>query len=309
MNEREQRAMTVVLATDGSQSAEMAMELVRSIAWPDGSAIHLVNAIEPADTVIASAWAPGVAAQIDAQLDDMADAAEVALGHAARSLAETGVRIEIDVLRGRAGSAIVEKAQSVSADVIVLGSRGHGTIGAMLLGSVSGEVADHAHCPVLVARSPRLTRVILGTDGSSYARTAERVVAEWPIFAPTAIEVTSVASLGLPWTSSLALSASATGADDMLANGREIVAEYRRVAEESAARLVQAGLRASARVLQGDAAAELVRIAHEDQADLIAVGTHGRTGLRRLVAGSVARNVMLHAPCSVLVVREARPLT
>jgi nucleotide-binding universal stress UspA family protein len=213
------------------------------------------------------------------------------------------------VARGRAGSAIVEKAEQVGADAIVVGSRGHGTIGSMLLGSVSAEVTDHAHCPVLVARSPRLTRVVFGTDGSEFARSAERVIETWPIFGRAAIEVVSVANLGVPWTSSLALSTSAASPEEMLEAGRSIVAAYQGIADEAAARLSAAGLRATPRVLQGDPAAELIRVVQEDQADLIVVGTHGRTGLRRLLAGSVARNVMLHAPCSVMVVRESRPLT
>lgn len=301
--------MTVVLATDGSESAETAIELVRGIGWPAGSVIHLVNAVETDNEVIAGAWAPVVATEIEERLADQIADAEAAVAHAARALAETGVRVETAVLRGRPGSAIVDKAEAVGANVIVLGSRGHGTISTMLLGSVSAEVADHAHCPVLVARGPRLTRVILGADGSEFARTAEQVLSQWPIFDRAAIEVVSVANLGMPWTSSLALSASAASPEEMVDAGREVVVVFQRMAEEAAARLSAEGLRATPRVVEGDPAAELLRIAEHDQADLIVVGTHGRTGLRRLLAGSVARNVMLHAPCSVLVVREIRPLT
>jgi nucleotide-binding universal stress UspA family protein len=177
----------------------------------------------------------------------------------------------------------------------------------MVLGSVSAEVADHAPCPVLVARLPRLTRVILATDGSPYARAAEQMLASWPIFARAAIEATSVAEAGMPWTSGLALSAYAPNTEDYAQTGRQIIDDHRQVAEAAAERLRAAGRRAVGRVTQGDAAHELIRIAEDAQADLIALGTHGRTGLTRLIVGSVARNVMLHAHCSVLVVRGARP--
>jgi nucleotide-binding universal stress UspA family protein len=66
-----------------------------------------------------------------------------------------------------------------------------------------------------------------------------------------------------------------------------------------------AGLRASAERLEGDAATVLLSRARATQSDLIVMGTHGRTGLARLVIGSVARNVLHHATCSVLIVREA----
>jgi universal stress protein A len=53
------------------------------------------------------------------------------------------------------------------------------------------------------------------------------------------------------------------------------------------------------------AAATVVNLAEEMKAELIVVGTHGRTGLSRLALGSVAESVVLHAHCSVLVVRLA----
>lgn len=56
-------------------------------------------------------------------------------------------------------------------------------------------------------------------------------------------------------------------------------------------------------VLEGDAATEIVRFAEEQRADVIVIGTHGRTGVDRLVLGSVAERVMREAPCSVLVVK------
>jgi len=57
----------------------------------------------------------------------------------------------------------------------------------------------------------------------------------------------------------------------------------------------------------GDAATEILVAAGEAAAGLIVMGTHGRTGLTRLFLGSVARNVMHHAHCSVLIVRQSTP--
>jgi nucleotide-binding universal stress UspA family protein len=55
---------------------------------------------------------------------------------------------------------------------------------------------------------------------------------------------------------------------------------------------------------EGDSAAEIVRVAHERSCDLIVLGTHGRTGLRRLLGGSVAEHVVRVAPCPVLSIRH-----
>lgn len=296
--------MRVLIATDGSQPSEVALELAASIVWPPDSVIRLVSVIEPVEAVLSGAWAPSIAEDIEEQADELLASADVVLEHAARELSASGTQVEREVMRGRAASCIVEDARRFGADLIIIGSRGHGGISSMLLGSVSAEVADHSACPVLVARLPRLTRVVLGTDGSEYAQAAEDWLRRWPIFAHSAIEVTSVAFLGMPWTSGLALSAYA-GGEEYAESGRQIMDDHRRIAEVSAERLRAAGLRASARVAEGDAAHELIRVAHDDQADLVVVGTHGRTGLARLIMGSVARNVMLHAPCSVLIIRPA----
>ena len=59
-------------------------------------------------------------------------------------------------------------------------------------------------------------------------------------------------------------------------------------------------------MLEGDPAAEIVRFATERGIGTIVMGTRGHTGLARLVLGSVARNVLLHAPSSVLVVRAQK---
>jgi universal stress protein A len=58
------------------------------------------------------------------------------------------------------------------------------------------------------------------------------------------------------------------------------------------------------RLTMGDPAGEVVRLAEEEQADMIVLGTHGRTGLTRLLMGSVAEAIVRHAPCPVLVYRE-----
>ena len=70
----------------------------------------------------------------------------------------------------------------------------------------------------------------------------------------------------------------------------------------------RAGRPAQARVLSGDPAAEVLRHAREERCDLLVVGTHGRTGLSRMVLGSVAERIVRQAECPVLVVHDRRSL-
>lgn len=100
-------------------------------------------------------------------------------------------------------------------------------------------------------------------------------------------------------------------ASEVLVSSREIA---KMVAEDDAAKLAawraeaerRSGRPARSCVLSGDPAAEIVRHALEERCDLVVVGTHGRTGLKRLVLGSVAERVARQAPCPVLVVHDHR---
>jgi len=83
--------------------------------------------------------------------------------------------------------------------------------------------------------------------------------------------------------------------------------QHDEIAQTMAERLQAGGLTAEPGRRDGDAAAEILAAAKALSADLILIGTHGRTGLKRIVLGSVARNVLQHATCSVLVVRETSP--
>src|SRR5678815_2309970 len=78
---------------------------------------------------------------------------------------------------------------------------------------------------------------------------------------------------------------------------------HREIAQGAVRRLAGEGLIAEATVVVGDARAALLDAARAMPAKLIVVGSHGRTGVKKLLLGSVASHVVTHAPCSVLVVR------
>jgi nucleotide-binding universal stress UspA family protein len=90
----------------------------------------------------------------------------------------------------------------------------------------------------------------------------------------------------------------AGAAEGEAGEAREALEAWRASAEARAGRPVRA------RLLSGEPAKELVRLAREEGCDLVVVGTHGRTGLRRALMGSVAAAVVREAPCAVLVVHD-----
>jgi nucleotide-binding universal stress UspA family protein len=289
--------MRVLVATDGSSAADRAIGLASSMAWPAGTQVRVVTVIEPVPPVPLAEWAgPGAPAE-GSYPPEAEKVAKALLDGACAQFAHTPAEASGQTLYGRAATCIVESARAFKADLVIVGSRGHGTIASMVLGSVGAEVADQADCPVLIARDSHLTRAVLGVDESEFSRAAEKIIAEWPIFAKVAVEVTHVAQTALPWM--VALGPGVAVPPDVGPDEYEAVGAATR-------RLKEAGRHAFGRMVMGDPATGLLLTAEQAQADLIVVGTHGRTGLSRAVFGSVARNVMLHAPCSVLVVRKIR---
>jgi nucleotide-binding universal stress UspA family protein len=107
-----------------------------------------------------------------------------------------------------------------------------------------------------------------------------------------------------PWTTGIAPTMYGQVRDGYAAELRESKAQHQHIAAEAAARLGESGRSADSEMRDGDAAGEIVAAAEQRQADLIVLGSRGRTGLTRLLLGSVARNVLSGSTASVLIVHE-----
>ncbi len=289
--------MRILLATDFSASAEVARALLSGLTLPAGSTIRVVHAIEPVpelatlpvDTVVLAAQ-EAIAAELE---------------KVAAPLRAPGVTVETAIGVGRAADVVIEESAATHADLIVIGSRGRGGFVSAVLGSVSAEVVDRAGCPVLVVRRPALTRVVLADDGSDTADAGARLVGDWPIFKGIPVRVVSVVDAPFPYA--------VTGDDGASAAYAAVSAYYdslpllrdahARIARERATKLVTAGVEATAETREGDAATAIAEAAADANADCVVIGSHGRTGLRRLMIGSVARGVLFQAHCSVLVTK------
>jgi nucleotide-binding universal stress UspA family protein len=295
--------MRVLLAYDGSAGAAEAAALTQAIPWPNDTVLRVVSVIEPILMPISGPWDRG--AVLSSELDAAVTAsADETLRGAVERLRASGRSVEGSVLRGRAASAIIDHARDFRADLVIVGSRGHGAIATLLLGSVSSEVVDHAQCPVLVARGETLSRIAFATDGSPSAQAAEAILARWPIFAGLPIHVLSVAEVIHPWTTGVAPTLYGQAREAYSEELRESKAEHQRIGAEAAARLRESGRLAESEMRDGDAAGEIVAVAAQHSADLIILGSRGRTGLTRLLLGSVARNVLSASAASVLIVHE-----
>ncbi len=299
--------MRVLVAIDGSAASLLAVDLVCGIRWPAGTGIVVVEAVESGEGLYGGPW-PALAMLEQSRLEaEIRSTAEQDVRTAGEQLARPGLTVDTAVLRGRAATAIIERARIMGANLIVVGSRGHGRIGSMLLGSISSELVDHAPAPVLVARGASIDRILLAWDGSACAARAAELLPAWPIFSGSSIRVVSVADIEVPWWTGFP----EPGSPELMPIFVDAAEATRRHHDELALGMTDtlrsSGLSATADRLEGDAATELIARAKAMKTDLIVMGTHGRTGLARLVIGSVARNVLHHATCSVLIVRQNDP--
>ena len=231
----------------------------------------------------------------DAQQED----AERMATAASRRVDCPGLDATWEVGFGRPVNTILDAADRFGPDLLVVGSRSLGPLTSALLGSVSEELVDHAPCPVLVARGSELRRVVLAEDGSPDALAAGTLLLRWPIFGASQIRVISVSEV--PALPDLPTKTAAIASHRV---AQEVFATTEELARTTMDRLVRAGLDAETSVRQGDPAAEILTAAADWSADLIIIGTRGQTGLTRLLHGSVARKVLEHGHCSVLVERR-----
>lgn len=293
--------MRVLMAVDGSAGAAEAVSLARTMAWPDRSRLRVVSVVElegwmsslPRPTGSAR---PVLESEIAAYFED--EQQRIVELFSPERVVETAIR------HGRPGTEIVEEAREFVADVVMVGSRGHGAIATLILGSVSAEVVDQAPSPVLVARRSTLSHVVMATDDSPSARAAEDVVASWPVFEGLPIDVVSVADAVRPWRSGIAPGFQRQARDAYAKELDEVAEVAKRIAQEATMRLSEAGRLAEATVRRGDPAAEIISLAEQRASDLVVLGSRGRSAIAEIVLGSVARNVLAGSDASVLVVKE-----
>ena len=138
----------ILIATDGSDSAHETVALGLELAAEQGATVHVVHVVQPVDVMPYSNFgfiAPVLPHEVDEHdREPLRAAEELAAGK--------DVPVKTEVLKGYAAQEIVAYADSIDADLIVVGSRGHGAFKTALLGSVSRSVLHESRRPVLVVR-------------------------------------------------------------------------------------------------------------------------------------------------------------
>ncbi len=139
---------SIVVGTDGSKDAELAVERAAEIAKSTGARVHLVTVM--ADSSIHEP----IASSAKTESVDMGGIAESVLARALRTLEAEGIDAESHTRQGDPARALIEAAEELDADLIIVGARGKSGLERFLLGSVSSKLSHYADRSVMVVRKP-----------------------------------------------------------------------------------------------------------------------------------------------------------
>jgi nucleotide-binding universal stress UspA family protein len=290
----DQRKFPVLVATDGSPQARAAVQTATAFPWPRGSSGHgLVARQTPVLTEASSeVW------------EALQQVAQAEARRAERQLRRRWPDAKVVVTDAPPVPGILAQARKLRAQVIVLGSRGLGAVGRLVLGSVSRDCVRQAKSSVLVvrgsARAPR--RFLLGVDGSPHARQAAAFVGTLTPPRGGDVRLVSVVEpVRLPSTALLPARVRTVVTSEAAQLEQQRVAVARRHLDAAQARLARAGWRVRMEVRTGRPLEELLEASKS--ADVLVVGSRGVGGVERLLLGSVAEGVVSRAQVPVLIVR------
>ncbi|MGN6110541.1 MAG: universal stress protein [Kofleriaceae bacterium] len=268
----------VVVPTDLSPGAELALARALALSLPPAATLHLLHV---------------------AREEKHRPGAQAAIGQiVSRAVASRGLDVRVAIRVGAAHAEIVDYARGVEADLIALGSHGRSTLRDLLIGTTAARVVRAGAAPVLVAaRSPAsdyrrpLVAIDVEAPAPGILEAADRMIS------PIVEEIEVLSAIRVPF-------------EGLVAPGepRTEPSAYRAACEQAALEQLRAlvpvgGERRWTPIVRvGDARTVVVEEVRARGTDLLVVGTHARTGLAHALLGSVAESILEAAPCDVLVV-------
>jgi nucleotide-binding universal stress UspA family protein len=270
----------ILLPLDGSRLAEAALPLVRKILERKDAEVVLLRALPPPPMVEGDF---GRVAELDRK------EAEAYLETVQNGLDAQGVRTRVRIREGPAPAVILTTAEEERATMIAMATHGRTGAARWLFGSVAEEVLRSAPVPLLLARSfpaagrgelPK--RILVPLDPGELSLEAVGPAAELAGVFGAHVVLLHVMPEGPAF-------------------GAPVVQ-----ITEAFERFRTAGLTVEPVLRRGDPAAEILSVVHDQKADLVAMATHGRAGVARMMFGSVAEKVLRKAEVPLLLVRGPR---
>jgi nucleotide-binding universal stress UspA family protein len=288
----------LMVTLDGSELSELAIPLSRGLARATGAEVVLFRAAVA--QVVPGLDPSYMQVQVVAEAQQYLEAWEDRLRSA-------GFNVTSVVSYGPAAEQIVDMAEFLGVDLIVMCTHGRSGLGRWVYGSVADKVLRASSVPVLLVRARDYhpqgdevvpSRILVPLDGSKLAEAILPYVADLS----GRLEATVVLFQVLqPVEEALVEEGRVVAYVDELMAQKSAAA--RRYLEDVAGRLAADGLQTEIKVAFGNAPEEIIQNAHQLGIDMIAMSTHGRSGVSRWVYGSVADRVLRGSGLPVLLFR------
>lgn len=303
----------ILVPLDGSPQAELILSQVARILRREDSEIILLRAVDT----------PKEIGRVDLTSLQKADREEAQryIHDVARRFNERGARVHGRVADGYPADVILDAARTEGATLIAMTTHGRGGFARWTLGSVAEKVARAADIPLLLVRSFRrnpkgdlepnipeelpFRRILAAVDGSPHSMSIVSSVEKFAQLYGSEILVTHVRPpfvLPSPVLPGMEAALPVTRPEPLPADKDAATAA-------AAERFRQAGLTVRRLSVEGEPASEILALSATEHADLIALGTHGRSGFPRWALGSVAERVLRSAEKPLLLVRTPTPKT
>jgi len=268
-----------LVATDGSEYSAGAMREALRMAKRCGARLRVVSVVST-DVEHEATVGPLLKQELSAAHAHLASMQEQANA--------AGVACETEVLQASSpDEAIVHAAEQAKSDLVVMGRRGRRGLARLMLGDITARVIGSAPCNVLVV--PRAAEMhgkhfVVATDGSRFGDAAAVTAGKLAVLFGTPVTVVSVTQPS---------------------HSAERRAEAHQAVNRTVSFLKQEDVTATGEVPHGRPDEMIVRTATQNDADLIIMGSHGRTGIERVLLGSTTERVINQTASVVLVVKSA----
>ena len=291
----------ILLARDFSSVSDRALRYAFDLAARTGATLHVLHAevLRHADR---SDEHPTPTMDLDALREDLKRT------NTGSASAIDAVDV-VEVVRRdiSPAPAILNYAADADVDLIAMGTRGRRGVSRLLLGSVAEEVVRRADRPVLTVRGQTeddrpvsvgaLRRILVPVDFSDYSREALRTARDWAALYDASIDLLHVVEDDLhPAFYVGGVKSVYDAVPDLDDKVRAKLQQFADEVDDG-----DADVRTHVRI--GAAASGITTFVDEHDVDLVALSTHGRTGLEEFFLGSVAEKVVRHVPCPTLTVK------
>jgi nucleotide-binding universal stress UspA family protein len=293
----------MLIPLDGSNVSEQVLPYARLLARKLNLPVELLAVVDAVG--LAASLSPDEKRKVESLIAHTWRDSAAFLESISKTFPEVSVKRTVE--NGRPGEVVIEKAAADTGTLITMATHGRSGIDRWLLGSVTEKVLRGTRNPLLLVRAgtsggndgeAKLERVIVPLDGSALAEKA----------LPHAADLAKSMNLELVLLRAYTLTQIISTYDDYVPDWNKLEAVSKGEAisylDEKARELKQNGLtHVSALVLEGEAAEQIIDLAHRTANSLVVMCSHGRSGVGRWVLGSVAEKVARHSAGPLLLIR------